>query len=390
MELDSKQSSLPKSITILGFISNLLLAIGKGFVGYIAQSSALIADAGHSLSDLFSDLITYWSLHFSQQPRDENHPYGHGRFETVGSFIIALMLIATGIGVVWHTFQRVESPVIPGELALWAAGISIVIKELLYQLTHRIGKKQNSRILIANAWHHRSDAVSSIAALIGITGATLGFPMLDPIAGFLVAGLIIKSGVDIGYSSIRELTDEVAEQEVIEKILQTLEGIEGVEHFHQVRARRMGPHLLVDLHLEVDCMMTVSAAHQVAERVRWHILETMPSVNEVMIHVDAEQDNEEGEIILMRPQTEIEMDIQQALKAIPEITGISHIYCHFLKQKLSVQVDILVDPEMKVRQAQKLGQKAKLLLEEIQDIQLADIHLELQDYEQHFVPEKTV
>ena len=174
---------------------------------------------------------------------------------------------------------------------------------------------------------------------------------------------------------------------MIEKILQTLEGIEGVEHFHQVRARRMGPHLLVDLHLEVDCMMTVSAAHQVAERVRWHILETMPSVNEVMIHVDAEQDNEEEEIILMRPQTEIEMDIQQALKAIPEITGISHIYCHFLKQKLSVQVDILVDPEMKVRQAQKLGQKAKLLLEEIQDIQLADIHLELQDYEQHFVPE---
>ena len=128
--------------------------------------------------------------------------------------------------------------------------------------------------MIANAWHHRSDAVSSIAALIGITGATLGFPMLDPIAGFLVAGLIIKSGVDIGYSSVRELTDEVAEQEVIEKILQTIEGIEGVEHFHQVRARRMGPHLLVDLHLEVDCMMTVSAAHQVAERVRWQILKT--------------------------------------------------------------------------------------------------------------------
>ena len=127
MELDSKQSSLPKSITILGFIANLLLAIGKGFVGYIAQSSALIADAGHSLSDLFSDLITYWSLHFSQQPRDENHPYGHGRFETVGSFIIALMLIATGIGVVWHTFQRIESPVIPGELALWAAGIHTVV-----------------------------------------------------------------------------------------------------------------------------------------------------------------------------------------------------------------------------------------------------------------------
>ena len=387
MEHVHKHSSLPKSITILAFTINLFMAIGKGFVGFLAQSSALIADAGHSLSDLFSDLITYWSIHYSQQPKDENHPYGHGRFETVGSFIIALMLVATGVGVVWHTLERIENPIIPGELALWAAGISIAMKEFLYQLTYRIGKKQNSRILIANAWHHRSDAVSSIAALIGISVALLGFPLLDPIAGFLVAGLIIKSGVDIGYSSIRELTDEVAEQEVIGTILKTLEGIEGVEHFHQVRARRMGPHLLVDLHLEVNCMMSVSAAHQVAERVRWHILETMPAVNEVLIHVDAEQDSEEGEIVLMRPQAEVEQDIRNALDAIPEITGISHIYCHFLKQKLSVQVDIMVDPEMKVQQAQKLGNRAKIILEEIQDIQLADIHLELLDFDQHFAPE---
>ena len=206
MEHIERQVALPKSITILGFMTNLLLAVCKGAIGIIAQSSALIADAGHSLSDLFSDIITYWSIHFSQQPKDENHPYGHGRFETVGSFIIALMLVATGIGVVWHTIERIEHPVIPGELALWGAGISIFLKESLFQLTYRIGKKQNSRILIANAWHHRTDAISSIAALIGILGAILGFPLLDPIAGFLVAGLIIKSGIDISVNDSGKLS----------------------------------------------------------------------------------------------------------------------------------------------------------------------------------------
>ncbi len=378
---------MPMVVTWLGFSANLALVAVKGVIGSLTQSAALIADAGHSLSDLFSDMITFWSLRMSRQPRDANHPYGHGRFETVGALIISVLLILTGAGVVWHTLERIEHLVVPGKLALWGAGVSILVKELLYQITRFVGKRSGSRVLMANAWHHRSDAVSSIAALAGIAGAQWGMPLLDPIAGFLVAGLIIKTGVDIANGSIRELTDEVAEQEVIDTINQTLGQVDGVEHFHQVRARRMGPHLLVDLHLEVNCAMSVSAAHQVAERVRWHILEALPAVNEVLIHVDAEEDTEEGEIVLMRPQVEIENDIRKSLKQLPDILGISHILCHFLNQQLSVQVNILVDPEIPVRQAQELGNSAKKIIEQINDIDSADLHLELNDEPDHIFPQ---
>ena len=170
-----------------------------------------------------------------------------------------------------------------------------------------------SRVLLANAWHHRSDAISSVAALFGIAGAQLGIPLMDPIAGMLVAGLIIKTGIDIGYESIRELTDETVEEDVISELGKIMSTIEGVDNFHEMRARRMGPHLLVDMHIQVDSMMSISAAHQVAERVRLEILEKLPAVNEVLVHVDAEDDffGDEGseilqDIALMRPQGEIE------------------------------------------------------------------------------------
>lgn len=254
-------------VTWLGLLSNLLLALAKGFIGFIANSSALIADAGHSFSDLLSDGITLWAVRMSGIPKDKNHPYGHGKFETVGTFIVALLLLFTGIGVAWHVFNKMDSPEVPGTIALWMAGIAIAVKEVLYHATRMVARRTGSRILIANAWHHRSDAISSVAALVGIGGAQWGLPLMDPIAGVLVAGLIIKTGINIGYESIRELTDETAEEEVISELGQILSGIEGVDHYHEMRARRMGPHLLVDLHIEVDSMMSISAAHQVAERV---------------------------------------------------------------------------------------------------------------------------
>jgi len=159
-----------------------------------------------------------------------------------------------------------------------------------------------------------------------------------------------------------------------------------VDHYHEMRARRMGPHLLVDLHIEVDSMMSISAAHQVAERVRLGILEKLPAVNEVLVHVDAEDDFFEAEgtedrqkIVLMRPQSEIENDVKKALSVIPEIEGITHIYCHYLKQELTVQVNIILDVEMRIRDAQKIASAARMKIEQIKDINAADLHLELDD-----------
>ena len=373
-------------VTWLGLLANLLLALAKGFIGFIANSSALIADAGHSVSDLLSDGITLWAVRMSGIPKDKNHPYGHGKFETVGTFIVALLLLFTGIGVAWHVFNKMDSPEVPGTIALWMAGIAIAVKELLFHATRMVARRTGSRILLANAWHHRSDAISSVAALVGIGGAQWGLPLMDPIAGVLVAGLIIKTGINIGYESIRELTDETAEEEVISELGQILPGIEGVDHYHEMRARRMGPHLLVDLHIQVDSMMSISSAHQVAERVRLGILEKLPAVNEVLVHVDAEDDFFEAEgtedpqkIVLMRPQSEIENDVKKALSVIPEIEGITHIYCHYLNQELTVQVNIILDVEVRIRDAQKIASAARMKIEQIKDIDAADLHLELDD-----------
>ena len=373
-------------VTLLGLAANLILALAKGFIGIIANSSALIADAGHSVSDLLSDGITLWAVRMSGIPKDKNHPYGHGKFETVGTFIIALLLLFTGIGVAGHVFNRMDANVVPGTIALWMAGIAIIVKEALFHVTRMVGRRTGSRVLMANAWHHRSDAISSVAALLGIAGAQLGIPLMDPIAGMLVAGLIIKTGIDIGYESIRELTDETVEEDVISELGKIMSGIEGVDHYHEMRARRMGPHLLVDLHIQVDSMMSISAAHQVAERVRLEILEKLPAVNEVLVHVDAEDDHvgDEGsellqDIVLMRPQGEIENDVKKVLAEIPEIQGITHIYCHYLNQKLTVQVNILLDEQMRIRDAQKIASAARRKIEQIKDIDSADLHLELDD-----------
>jgi len=374
-------------VTWLGLFANLILAIAKGFIGTIAHSSALIADAGHSVSDLLSDSITLWAVHMAGVPKDKNHPYGHGKFETVGTFIVAIFLLLTGVGVAWHVLNKIDTPEVPGTAALWMAAIAICFKEALFHVTRMVGRRSGSRVLLANAWHHRSDAISSVAALVGIGGAQWGIPLMDPIAGVLVAGLIIKTGIDIGYESIRELTDETVEEEVISELGHILAEIDGVDHFHEMRARRMGPQLLVDLHIEVDSMMSISAAHQVAERVRLRILDELPAVNEVLVHVDAEDDfveskggiEETKDIVLMRPQTEIESDVKKILTEIPEIQGITHIYCHYLNQELTVQVNILLDEEMLIRDAQKIASKARMKIEEIKDIDAADLHLELDD-----------
>ena len=374
-------------VTWLGLFANLILAIAKGFIGTIAHSSALIADAGHSVSDLLSDSITLWAVHMAGVPKDKNHPYGHGKFETVGTFIVAIFLLLTGVGVAWHVLNKIDTPEVPGTAALWMAAIAICFKEALFHVTRMVGRRSGSRVLLANAWHHRSDAISSVAALVGIGGAQWGIPLMDPIAGVLVAGLIIKTGIDIGYESIRELTDEIVEEEVISELGHILAEIDGVDHFHEMRARRMGPQLLVDLHIEVDSMMSISAAHQVAERVRLRILDELPAVNEVLVHVDAEDDfveskggiEETKDIVLMRPQTEIESDVKKILTEIPEIQGITHIYCHYLNQELTVQVNILLDEEMQIRDAQKIASKARMKIEEIKDIDAADLHLELDD-----------
>ncbi|CAM9623095.1 unnamed protein product [Ectocarpus sp. 8 AP-2014] len=212
------------AITWVGALVNVGLAAFKLFAGILGHSSAMIADAGHSLSDLLSDAVTLWAVRLSRLPPDEDHPYGHGRFEAVGAFIIAVMLMGAGYGIGNHSFEtlrevisRGEHAAIPTRLTAVAASVSIIAKEALFRATNAIGKRRNSQVLIANAWHHRTDAVSSVVALLAIAGSMSGAPMLDPIAGLMVAGMVALTGVQVSTDAMAQLTD-AADYDVRRKV----------------------------------------------------------------------------------------------------------------------------------------------------------------------------
>ncbi len=365
-------------VTRLGLAVNLLLTVLKAAVGFLANSAAMVSDAGHSFSDLFSDIVTLWAVTFSRYPQDQSHPYGHGRFETLATLFVSIMLVGTGVSVGYHGLFHLDSRVVPGRLAIWMALFSILIKEALFQYSARVGRRQKNRLLLANAWHHRTDAISSIVALIGIAGATVGYPIMDPIAGIVVSGWIIKTGITIGYDAIKELADTRIEKEFLASVKNILDQTEGVVHYHEVRARRMGPHVLIDLHIEVPQKLSVSASHQIAERVRRIVLQEIPQVNEVLIHVDAEKDTNEDKHKLMRPHSEIENDIRRIALGFEDVRSVSDIQCHYLDGILSTQFNITVDPQIRVFRARQIAQELKRETEKIRDVRQVDIHLRLE------------
>lgn len=260
-------------ITRVGMFVNVAMAATKGVVGTAIHSSALVADAAHSLSDLLSDVVTLWSVRVARLPPDPKHPYGYGKYEAVGSLSVGAILVLCGFGIgadglqvlqeIWSGGTAVEMtefsvPFLPEldrstqwALAAGAAGISIAAKEALYHATVKIGKQANSKVLIANAWHHRTDAISSVVALGGIVGSMAGVPLLDPVAGMAVAAMIVKTGGEICLDSVQELTDNTVEAEVLETLEEVSANVDDVLHVSQVRARRMGPYTLVDLRVHV-------------------------------------------------------------------------------------------------------------------------------------------
>ena len=277
-----------KKISIISLAANTLLALVKITIGFLASSTALIADGFHSVSDMASTIIVMFSLHLSETPADKNHPYGHEKAEALGTNILAVILILTAVFLGRDAFSIILSGEIaePGTLALAAAFLSIVVKELLYRFTIKIGREINSRGLIADAHHHRSDALSSVAALIGIAGAKLGFRILDPIAGLIVAFLILKVGYDILKDTSYELMDGRPEKEKIEQIINLTEKIEGVKDIHDIKLRSYGPRYIADLKIAVDGRLSVKEGHNIAVKVKNKIIENEDDVKDVLVHVD--------------------------------------------------------------------------------------------------------
>jgi cation diffusion facilitator family transporter len=288
MEEKNMRSKEGTRISIISLIANALLAVIKIVIGFLASSTALVADGFHSVSDMASTIIVMLSIRFSETPADKNHPYGHEKAEALGTNILAVILILTAVFLAKDAVETLFSGEIaePGSAALAAAFVSIIVKEILYRYTIKIGEEINSRGLIADAHHHRSDAFSSVAALIGIGGAKLGLRILDPIAGLVVAFLILKVGYEILRDTSYELMDGRPEKEKVDNICYLAKDIEGVVDIHDIKLRSYGPRYIVDLKIAVNGKLTVKEGHNIAVKVKNAIIMSEDDVKDVLVHVD--------------------------------------------------------------------------------------------------------
>ncbi|PUU87898.1 MULTISPECIES: cation diffusion facilitator family transporter [Halanaerobium] len=285
---EEKRYKIGKKVSIIGLIVNILLSIIKIIVGITFSSMALIADGLHTVSDIASTIVILISIRFSQTPADRNHPYGHGKAEAIGTALLGLILLTTGFLLIKNTYSSIfdENIIQPGFIALWIAFFSIIIKEALYQYTVKMGRKINSKGLIADAHHHRSDAFSSIAALIGVTGSRLGFSYLDPLAGLIVAIFIAKIGFDILKDAVNELMDCIPDLSQVKEFKQIANAVNRVNNVGDIKLRSYGPSIFVEISIAVDNNLTVGEGHNVAKDVEKRLKDSDESIQDVLVHVD--------------------------------------------------------------------------------------------------------
>ncbi len=285
---DEKRYQEVKKVSLVSIIGNIVLTVVKVVIGYFSGSTALIADAFHSASDLFGTVVLLQGLKIAHIPPDESHPYGHHKAEPVTAKILAIILIVTALGIGYEAIKILLSGNIaaPKFTAIYVAILSILAKEGLYHYSVRIGRKIKSSAVIADAWHHRSDAFSSVATLIGISGAIFGYPFMDPIAGIIVSLLILRTAFSIYLEAIKGLMDASPDKETLETIKKAAAKAQGVEEVQDVKVRQYGSKYMVDMKICVDPSITVEEGHGAAARAKEHIMQEMDEVMDVLIHVN--------------------------------------------------------------------------------------------------------
>lgn len=279
---------ITNKVSFLSILLNVLLSIGKVLAGIIGNSGAMIADGIHSVSDVFSTFVAVIGVRISVKEDDENHPYGHEKFEPVMGKILANVLIITAVFIVYNGVKNIGSGNVktPGVIALVMAIVSIGLKEWMYRFTVVAANKINSSVLRADAWHHRSDALSSIGSMIGIAFGILGYPVMDSVASIVIGIFVIKVGINIYIDSIKELTDTSAPKDVIDDISKSIMAVEGVIRIDMIKTRNHAHRLYVDLEIACDSRITLLAAHDIAEGVHDKIEVDFPEVKHCMVHVN--------------------------------------------------------------------------------------------------------
>jgi cation diffusion facilitator family transporter len=267
---------------------NVALCSAQIAVGVFAKSQALIADGLHSLSDLVSDFVVLLANRHSRKDADADHPYGHHRFETAASLVIGLILLGVGVGMLWSAATKLQDPASIAQVhivALWVALAALAVKELLFRYMLKVAKRVKSSMLVANAWHARSDAASSLVVSVGIVGNLMGYPMFDPIAALIVGFMVVKMGWSFSWDALHDLMDRSADEVETAAIRDTIATTPGVMAVHDIRARKMGDMIVADAHIEVEATLTVEAGHDIAVEARRRVMQRHRVLN-LMTHVD--------------------------------------------------------------------------------------------------------
>ena len=284
-----EETRIIRKLSRVGIWGNVLLAGFKLAAGIIGNSSAMVSDAVHSLSDVFATFVAYLGVRLSMKPEDENHPYGHERIECVASLILGLILAVTGFGIGYTGIQKIishEDLVIPTMLPLVAAVISIVVKEAMFWYTMIYARKLNSSAFKADAWHHRSDALSSVGSFIGIGLAMIGFPIMDPIASLVICLFILKVAYDISRDALDKMLDTSCDKDFEENLRTFIEDQPGVEHIDLLHTRQFGNKIYIDLEIAAQRDISLVEAHEIAESVHNSVENKYPNVKHIMIHVN--------------------------------------------------------------------------------------------------------
>jgi cation diffusion facilitator family transporter len=349
-----------RRVTWVSVFVNLLLTVAQVIIGYLGNSQALVADGIHTLSDLLTDFMVLFALFHSKKAADAEHPYGHERIETATTLLLGVILFAVGAGIAIRAVLRLlETTALPTPdlMTLWVAVFTLVAKEGLFRYLMRTANRLNSNMLRANAWHSRSDAISSLVVVAGIGGSLIGFAYLDAVAAIVVAVMIAKVAIELGWQSLGELVDTGLAADDLDAIRKTILSVSGVKALHLLRTRRVGGQALADVHIIVDDHLSVSEGHQISEAVRAKLVKEIAPLTDVMVHIDTEEDVEGPSCEGLPLRDEVLKRLDGYFQAIPEARRIEHVTLHYLDGHIDIELLLPLSAVADVSAAQALARR---------------------------------
>lgn len=356
-----------RKVAVVSGVVNLLLSLAQILVGLLAHSAALVADGIHSASDLLSDILVWFAARHAAQAPDEDHPYGHGRFETAATLGLGILLTLVALGIVVNGIERLfdaDRPV-PGGVALLVAAIGIVAKESLYWYTILVARRLRSEMLRANAWHHRSDAISSVVVLIGVGGAVMGYSYMDAIAAILVGLMVAKIGWGLARGAMSELVDTALDETQVAEAKAVIMAVDGVGSVHMLRTRTHGAEASADVHVQVSPHLSVSEGHMISQAVEDRLIQGVEAITDVTVHIDPEDDEDVPTCRGLPMRGEAVAALRDAWQGVDAVGGDSEIRLHYLSGRIEVELILplsrLADAEARASLESALTEAANAL-----------------------------